>query len=291
MVRRLGPGELHISAIEALLDSRELDGVGCLTGHMPAHAFGERLREFPVFTVLRHPVDRVFSLYRFLRRQPASELSRLDLRENFGFGEFLACRAPELAGQIRNGMCDQLCNLPTQRDRTYNGFWEQTPLDKIVAGALATLEGATFGLAEAMPDTLFLLRAMLHAPFELTEVFENVSGPVGAEWTPANLLRVIGLNAGDLALYHAAAALFRQRVAAARGTAPAAMRTEGLARLERGAAVPIRALAGREPAISPGCSARSRRGWRSSRPTDRRGCGQNCTASPKRIRPAKSASR
>lgn len=245
-VRRLGPGELHMAAIEALLDAPELAQIGCLAGHMPAHAFGERLREFPVFTLLRHPVDRVFSLFRFLRRQPASELTRLDLRENFGFDEFLACRAQELAGQIRNGMCDQLCNLPTQRDRTYNGFWEQTPLEKIVAGALATLQGATFGLAEAMPDTLLLLRATLGVPFELAEMFENASGPAGAEWTPANILRVIELNAGDLALYHAAATLFRARVAALRAAAPGAARTDGLARLERGVTVPIRAMAGRQ---------------------------------------------
>lgn len=241
-VRRLGPGELHREAIEALLASAALANIRCLAGHFPAHAFGDRLFEFPVFTVLRHPVDRVMSLYRFLRRQPAEQLARLDLPPGFGFDAFLACRAPELFGQVRNGMCDQLCNAPQQRDRTSEAFWRDTPLDEIVARAVATLERIEFGLAERMGETLARLRAVLGLSFELNEVVENASGPPGPEWTPANVLRLVELNAGDLALYHAAAALLRIRGDVPHGSAPSLE----LAHLPRGAAVSVRDLPGKQ---------------------------------------------
>src|SRR6266568_4812303 len=99
--------ELAPFEIGRLLDGG-LRGIDCLAGHFPAHIFTAHLPQLRPFTFLRHPVDRVMSLYRFLRAGPRRDQQRMELPENFGFDDFLASRSPELHGQIRNGMCRML---------------------------------------------------------------------------------------------------------------------------------------------------------------------------------------
>jgi Sulfotransferase family len=247
-VRRLEPDELNPAAIAALLGSPEMDGIACLAGHVPAHVLAGRLDEFQVFTVLRHPVERVMSLYRFLRQQPPHHAARLGLCAGFGFEAFVACREPELYGQVRNGMCRMLCNAPEPSDIGLAAFWHERMPATFVDRALATLHGGAFGLAEDMHGTLSLLRALLGLPFGATEHRENVSDRSGLPPTSEQVLRLIELNAADLALYHAATALFRARAAWMQGAAGIGQdnHAAGPARLERGVERRLCELAGRQ---------------------------------------------
>jgi len=245
-VCRIGPGEADPAALARVLTAPAFGGVKCLAGHLPVHLFAGRLGEFQAFTMLRHPIDRVMSLYRFLRRQEVDDLARMGLKPGFGFADFLAGRAPELFAQVRNGMCRLLCDLPALSDRNHALFWQTDLPGRVVDRALATVQRIDFGLTEAMPETLALLRAALGLPDDLAEVSENASPPPGAEWSSDNLLRLIELNAADLALYHEAATLFRARVAALRLGVPAGRAAERLTKLRPGVAVPVQDLPGRQ---------------------------------------------
>ncbi|PYJ72256.1 MAG: hypothetical protein DME72_08325, partial [Verrucomicrobia bacterium] len=76
--------------------SDEIQDIDCLVGHFPIHVFAKHLDTFRPFTILRDPVDRVMSLFRFLKRAPQSETERLELREGFGFDDFIESRVPEI---------------------------------------------------------------------------------------------------------------------------------------------------------------------------------------------------
>jgi hypothetical protein len=248
-LRRLGGDELRRAAIRRLLASPAMRDIDCLAGHFPAHAFGGRLAEFQVFTILRHPVERVMSLYRFLRRQRAPHLRRMGLRPRFGLEDFLGGRAPELFGQVRNGMCRMLCNRAAPSDHERDLFWREQLPAEVVEQALATLRRIEFGLAERMPETLGLVQSLLGLPFDLTEHVENVSGPAGRERATANVLRLMELNAADLALYQLAEPLFRARLEGllvAAASRPAMLPRSRLARLPAGVETELRDLPGRQ---------------------------------------------
>ncbi len=249
-LRRLGSEEgVSRAALRKLLASADMQDIRCLAGHFPAHAFGARLAEHQVFTVLRHPVDRVFSLYRFLRRQHPSHLARLGLCRRFSFADLLANRDPGVFDQVRNGMCRMLCNSRAQGDHRRDLFWREQLPAEIVDRALATLRRIEFGLTENMPDTLALLQSLLGLPFDVTEHLENVSGPAGRERSTATVLRLMELNAADLVLFHQARPLFRERMERLRlsGAGPVAtIPLAGLARLPLGLEMPLRDLPGRQ---------------------------------------------
>jgi hypothetical protein len=173
----------------------------------------------------------------------------MGLRPRFGFEDFITGRAPELYGQVRNGMCRMLCNTAAPSDSTRDEFWQEQVPSRFVDRAFATLRGIEFGLAEQMPDTLARVQSLLGLPFEVTEHVENVSAPGGRERTTANVLRLMELNAGDLALYHQAVALFRirmERLRAASVSLVAAAPRTALARLTAGIEIQLRDLPGRQ---------------------------------------------
>src|SRR4051794_7487478 len=76
-----------------------------VVGHISARYWLDLFAEGEAITVLRDPVYRVLSLFRFLRMQPASELEQFGLRENFSLEDFLSSENRLLVNQINNGMC------------------------------------------------------------------------------------------------------------------------------------------------------------------------------------------
>ena len=241
-VRRLPWDAFSREGLQQLRDQPGWAEIDCLAGHFPVHAVAGWGAEFSLFTLLRHPVDRVFSLFRFLRRQSPAELARMGLAPGFGFEAFLDCETAEVFAQLRNGMCRLLCGLPEMSDEADPAFWRADREAEMAERSLALLDTVPFGLAERMPETLHLLGELMQARQPLSEHVENISGPPGPEWTTGNIVRVVALNGGDLAMYHQAARLFGQRIA----------RTGALPRVEHaafalplGAEVPLCEIPGR----------------------------------------------
>ena len=63
--------------------------LACVAGHIPLHAAGGSLGLFRPVTLLRHPIARVLSLFRFLRQGSALERARLGLQNDFDFRSFI----------------------------------------------------------------------------------------------------------------------------------------------------------------------------------------------------------
>ena len=211
-VRRLGGADEMAQAQIDRIVSDEIQDIDCLVGHFPIHAFAQYLDTFRPFTILRDPVDRVMSLFRFLKRAPQSETERLELREGFGFDDFIESRVPENYAQTRNLMCRMLCGDAEMNDPVFAAFWQPDDPGDLLDQALATLRGIDFGLMEDMRSTKALLQHAWASEFNLGEYRKNATETPGAEWTPRNIQRIVDMNTLDVALYHEAKALFYTRV-------------------------------------------------------------------------------
>ncbi len=213
-VRRLrGGGDETAQAQIDRIVSDEIQDIDCLVGHSPIHAFAKCLDVFRPFTILRDPVDRVMSLFRFFKSRPYSEIiERFKLPEGFGFDDFIESRVPHNYAQTRNSMCRMLCGDAEMSDPAAAAFWQPREPGALVDQALATLRAIDFGLVEDMQSTCALLQHAWATKFNLGEYRINTTGAAGAEWTARNIQRIVELNTLDVALYHEAKVMFYTRV-------------------------------------------------------------------------------
>ena len=110
-VRRLrgGADETTQTEIDRVV-SDEIQDIDCLAAHSPIHMFAKYLDSFRPFTILRDPVDRVMSLFRFFKSRPYSEIKEQSkLPQEFGFDDFIESRVPHNYWQTHNSMCRFLC--------------------------------------------------------------------------------------------------------------------------------------------------------------------------------------
>jgi hypothetical protein len=198
--------------IGRLLSERP-DDLSCLSGHIPFHLIAPWQAQCVVFTILRHPISRLMSLYRFIQRHPAAEQRRLGLRIGFTFKDFITSRHPELFTQIHNGMTRMLCGDPDLNTPASPKFWGVAPSPQIARAAFLTLESIDFGLAEDMPNTMRIVRAAWGIPYDLDIGHDNVTNPTGTGPDVECAFDIVSRNAMDLVLYQHAADLFAARLA------------------------------------------------------------------------------
>ncbi len=185
--------------------------LACLVGHIPLHMIAPWQARCTVFTLLRHPISRVMSLFRFMQARPPSEQERLGLRSGFSFGEFIDSQHPELFGQIHDGMVRMLCGDADLSTPTSLRFWNVASSVQVTEAALQALGTIDFGLAENMAATMQLARSVFGIPYGLDIGHENVTNPMGQLPDIENCLEIIARNPMDLALYERAAGLFASR--------------------------------------------------------------------------------
>jgi hypothetical protein len=193
--------------------------IACVVGHVPMHLVasvcgGEVGRSFRPFTLLRHPVARVFSLFRFLRRANAVEMQRMGLAPDFSFADFIKAPAPELFGQINNGMTRMLCGLPAFWQPTRQEFWHLDTHWAAAQAAMKAVSAMDFGLVEEMQLTQRLLCRRWGLASSLDVGVENSTDTLGVEADIGAIAEIVARNQLDLALYECAAALFRARAGA-----------------------------------------------------------------------------
>lgn len=226
-------------AIDAIL----ADGLGanvCVAGHIPLYLMRSHLSRFRAFTLLRNPVARVFSLFRFLQRSSDAEKRRLGLAQDFGFQAFLNSDTPELVAQINNGMCRILGGGAAAFDVEMD--LAQTAPD-LLDQSIAALQRLDFGLAENLTASAAMFAGLwgLRTPLDIG--VENATEGSEATLPPAALRAVVARNQSDLALYAWAQAEFPSRVAAALQQNAARVPVEFCPTL--GEEVPVAAIAGR----------------------------------------------
>ena len=185
----------------------------CLAGHVPLHLCRPYLDRVRMFTMLREPVARVFSLYRFLQRADAETLALHGLAPGFDFNAFITCRNPVTFGQISNGMCRMLGDNPALTDGDARAFWYPDAIATGLQTAMDFLRETDFGLVEEMPATLGLMGGRWGSGLQLTEVRLNFTTEGGEMNDVEHIHRIAELNAADIALYQAARSLFHARLA------------------------------------------------------------------------------
>lgn len=246
-------GDAHVRRLEgeATLDARAfddivaggLDSLSCVVGHLPLHLVRNHLGRFRTFTLLRQPVARVFSLFRFLRQASATEQRRLGLLPNFSFSDFITCSTPELVAQINNGMCRMLSGDAAASDPegVLTTAYPDTP--GMLDHAIETLRRIDFGLVEAMDSSRDLLARQWGLDSSPDPAWENSTDRADTAITVANLQSVIRRNHLDLALYAWAAAEFPNRVESQ--MLPGSRRTDATFRPALDLEVEIAAIPGR----------------------------------------------
>ncbi len=211
-VRRLeGEATLDVRGFDDIV-AGGLDDLSCVVGHLPLHLVRHHLGRFRAFTLLRQPVARVLSLFRFLRRADPAEQRRLGLAPNFSFSEFITCTKPELVAQINNGMCRMLSGDATASDPegVLTTAYPDTP--GMLDHAIETLRRINFGLVEAMDATRDLLTRQWGLTGGLDAAWENATDKADSSINVADLQSVIRRNQLDLGLYAWAAAEFPSRI-------------------------------------------------------------------------------
>jgi hypothetical protein len=213
-VLRIHPIDAYTQDLINVIVDAELDQVSCVAGHFPIHLFQSCLDRFHPFTMLRNPVDRVLSLFRFYKLKDQPELQRLGLRSDFTLEEFLNSQEPTIYDQVNNGMVRKLCGDGRLSDKNCPKFWSQDgDLDQL-RHALTNLERIDFGLTDQMPQTLRLVRERWSIPYALNEYRENTTESDGSDRDIVDLHQIVTLNTMDLALYERARTLFQERVQA-----------------------------------------------------------------------------
>ena len=194
-IRHLDAADPDIAQTLENIVAHELPNLACLVGDLPVYLVRPHLRRFRPFTLLRHPVARVFSLYR------AS-----GMRE--GFEAFITSRNPARYAQISNAMCRMLCGDPAVLDPETPLFWELETQLPILHRAVTALQTIDYGLADDMPATLAWLQAAWDIPYKLDPRITRATDYGGSEQDIRALQRVIALNQLDIGLYEHAAARF-----------------------------------------------------------------------------------
>lgn len=213
VVRLDGHNPQILHEIDTLARTR-LDSLSCVAGHLPVHYFHPYLAQFQAFTLLRNPVARVLSLFRFLQRASEAELQRVGLAPRFTFDAFIESRAPGLYGQTNDGMCRLLCGDARVNDPNAPEFRSVADMPAVLEQALETLESLDFGIVENMAGTREIVRAAWRIPFPLDEYVKNATERGGSEDSVLNIRRIVQRNTLDIALYEKATALFAERLRA-----------------------------------------------------------------------------
>lgn len=183
-----------------------------IAGHLPLYLFNPYLSSMRVFTILREPVQRVLSLYRFLQKQSPQELARMDLRPGFCFDQFITSKNPELYSQINNGMCRQLANNIKFADPSLKDFWDASFSDEMLTCALEMVKKYEFGLTEDMAGTNRIIEKSWGLPYLLDIYKENTTNLIGIEEDADILQSISRINELDNILYTKACHIFHERV-------------------------------------------------------------------------------
>jgi hypothetical protein len=186
----------------AVADERRL-----ICGHFPYDAIAGLAGQVRPFTMLRDPVDRIVSLYRFWRAQgpqaggsPAGRFA-CNLARALDLEAFMACEHPLIVSATRDEMCKALSPGLAGGER-------DTDPASLLAGARAALRAMPFGLVERMPDSLRLLSHRLGLSL-IEPVRLNAAQPADTPGpTAAQRELILRHNIADTALYQDASRLF-----------------------------------------------------------------------------------
>jgi hypothetical protein len=142
----------------------ELDKYLLFRGHFPYDVLGCLLDEpFTCITVLREPVARYYSYYKFMKKRVDIEQSpylanEIPLIRKMDFGQFTAATKMTLVRDGLNQQCRYLGReTPVNINLPYLAEKQQPTSEEIERAKTRLANMEVFGLAERFQDTLFLM--------------------------------------------------------------------------------------------------------------------------------------
>lgn len=200
-----------ISDLAGDIDVALAEGKRFICGHFPYAAVTHLGEEIDIVTMLRDPVRRVASLYRFWRgsdpARAASSAGEFACRvaRALSFEEFVACAHPAIASATQDEMCKSLIGHASQTpeglDAAERFQWARDSLNRMA-----------FGLVEEMATSLRVLSRQLRLNL-LDEVHVNRFAE-GSDLDISMAARetILRNNQGDVMLYGYAEQAFERRV-------------------------------------------------------------------------------
>ena len=189
-----------VSEIAGDIDVALAEGKRLICGHFPYAAVAHLHGEVDIVTMLRDPVARIVSLYKFWRsREPgsaggsASEFA-CRIARALPFEEFVACAHPLIVSATSDETCKALVGHASQAPGGLD------PVERFQIARM-TLDGVAFGLVEDMPLSMRLLSRRLRLNL-LDDVHVNRTDHLpGLEVSAAARAAIMANNQGDAMLY------------------------------------------------------------------------------------------
>jgi hypothetical protein len=182
-----------------------------VAGHFPFSLLNEISQDLFLYTLLRDPIERVESLYRFYKEQPYNCIAHLGLAPNFTFDDFINSNEPSLYAQVNNGMSRQLARSPDFFDPCSKFFMCESLFDMAYESALDFISTQNFGLVERLNDSNIILAKILNLNYTIDNCKENVTNPTSQYLDYKHKDVIISKNKYDISLYQKAIAIFDSR--------------------------------------------------------------------------------
>ncbi|MCR4317524.1 MAG: sulfotransferase family protein [Planctomycetes bacterium] len=216
MQRSFGAGQYKrfdpwVGSESRALMAATIDNYGFVSSHAPFAEVHDLVKDRTVFTFLRHPVDRVTSLYNFYRSFVTDTtvddiLVKHKLARTLSLKDFARCTHPAIAFEPNNGMSRVLC-----RKQRYG---KNLSISDLSEEAMSVIETIEFGLLERFRDSLGYLEQQLGLYPSFSDPWENKTVVSGNTSTTVNEATdaIIESNEADLRLYNHAKKLFIKRL-------------------------------------------------------------------------------
>lgn len=188
------------------LEGEDVSQYSWIHGHMYYEQI-ERVVKNPILmTMLRHPIERIYSLYRFHGRRPNDTM--YDLANSISFHEFVEKR---IGSQVYVSMLSDQIENDGSNFKVITGYKGRERLDI----ALERLERFdVIGITEYFDYSLLMLAAELNIePFWQTSRANSAPTPTLREDIPDETIKLIRqVAAADIEIYDRAVELFKSRI-------------------------------------------------------------------------------
>jgi len=182
------------------------------SGHIPYSLLNYRSQDLYFYTLLRDPINRVESLYRFYKTLPSDHVKGMGLESNFTFDDFINSNAPELYTQINNGMSRQLARSKEFFDPFSKLFRSENAFDVAYEDALDFISTQNFGLIERFADSNIILTKIFELKFPLDTCKDNITNSASFYLNAEQRDVILSKNKYDMDLYQRALVIFESRL-------------------------------------------------------------------------------